>query len=150
MAETVSLMASYDGDLTSKFHGVLTEELSPLQTTLLETNKNMTGLSTRFVEMESLLTNLCKTVDVLQSRISTPEARPKTNANADSTLRNVDDQRRSSLTNMSTHEQALVDQLVARIEHLSVDVANYDATRQLKEDNLLLRKDLQVNKLLTS
>jgi hypothetical protein len=148
MAETVSLMASYDGDLTSKFHGVLTEELSPLQTTLLETNKNMTGLSTRFVEMESLLTNLCKTVDVLQSRISTPEARPKTNV--DSTLRNVDDQRRSSLTNMSTHEQALVDQLVARIEHLSVDVANYDATRQLKEDNLLLRKDLQVNKLLTS
>jgi hypothetical protein len=148
MAETVSLMASYDGDLTSKFHGVLTEELSPLQTTLLETNKNMTGLSTRFVEMESLLTNLCKTVDVLQSRISTPEARPKTSA--DSTLRNVDDQRRSSLTNMSTHEQALVDQLVARIEHLSVDVANYDATRQLKEDNLLLRKDLQVNKLLTS
>jgi hypothetical protein len=148
MAETVSLMASYDGDLTSKFHGVLTKELSPLQTTLLETNKNMTGLSTRFVEMESLLTNLCKTVDVLQSRISTPEARPKTSA--DSTLRNVDDQRRSSLTNMSTHEQALVDQLVARIEHLSVDVANYDATRQLKEDNLLLRKDLQVNKLLTS
>ncbi len=148
MAETVSLMPTYDGDLTSKFHGVLTEELSPLQTTLLETNKNMTGLSTRFVEMESLLTNLCKTVDVLQSRISTPEARPKTNA--DSTLRNVDDQRRSSLTNMSTHEQALVDQLVARIEHLSVDVANYDATRQLKEDNLLLRKDLQVNKLLTS
>jgi len=148
MAETVSLMASYDGDLTSKFHGVLTEELSPLQTTLLETNKNMTGLSTRFVEMESLLTNLCKTVDVLQSRISTPEARPKTNV--DSTLRNVDDQRRSSLTNMSTHEQALVDQLVARIEHLSVDVANYDATRQLKEDNLLLRKDLQVKKLLTS
>jgi hypothetical protein len=141
-------MASYDGDLTSKFHGVLTEELSPLQTTLLETNKNMTGLSTRFIEMESLLTNLCKTVDVLQSRISTPEARPKTNV--DSTLRNVDDQRRSSLTNMSTHEQALVDQLVARIEHLSVDVANYDATRQLKEDNLLLRKDLQVNKLLTS
>ena len=45
---------------------------------------------------------------------------------------------------MSTQEHALVSQLVARIEHLSADVSNYDATRQLREDNLLLRKDLQV------
>jgi hypothetical protein len=40
--------------------------------------------------------------------------------------------------------QALVSQLVARIEHLSQDVTTFDSTRQLKEDNLLLRKDLQV------
>ena len=44
--------------------------------------------------------------------------------------------------------QALVSQLVARIEHLSQDVSSFDSTRQLKEDNLLLRKDLQVNKFL--
>ena len=36
-----------------------------------------------------------------------------------------------------------MDQLVTRIEHLSTGVANLDATRQLREDNLLLRKDLQ-------
>ena len=34
-------------------------------------------------------------------------------------------------------------QLVARIEHLSLDVTSMDSSRQLKEDNLLLRKDLQ-------
>jgi hypothetical protein len=32
---------------------------------------------------------------------------------------------------------------VARIEHLSVDVTSMDTSRQLRDDNLLLRKDLQ-------
>ena len=32
---------------------------------------------------------------------------------------------------------------MARIEHLSVDVTSMEAARQLRDDNLLLRKDLQ-------
>ena len=40
-------------------------------------------------------------------------------------------------------------QLVARIEHLSVDVSSMDTSRQLKEDNLLLRKDLQAYQVYT-
>ncbi len=63
-------MEGLEVDITTKFHGVLTEELSPLQSTLLETNRSMAGLSTRFVEMESLLTNLCRTVDILQGQVN--------------------------------------------------------------------------------
>jgi hypothetical protein len=62
-------MAASEVDLAAKFHGVLAEELSPLQSTLLETHRSMSGLSDKFVEMESLLTSLCRTVDVLQERI---------------------------------------------------------------------------------
>ena len=40
-------------------------------------------------------------------------------------------------------DHSLVSQLVSRIEHLSSDVSNFDTTRQIREDNLLLRKDLQ-------
>ena len=100
----------------------------------------MSGLSNKFVEMKELLTNLCQTVDVLQGRI-TPDLRPTT---SDSPTSKTSPVMTSAITSMSAQEQALVNQLVARIEHLSVDVANFDASRQLKEDNLLLRKDLQV------
>ena len=65
-------MEGLEVDITTKFHGVLTEELSPLQSTLMETNRSMAGLSTRFVEMESLLTNLCRTVDILQGQVKVP------------------------------------------------------------------------------
>ena len=65
-------MEGLEVDITTKFHGVLTEELSPLQSTLMETNRSMAGLSTRFVEMESLLTNLCRTVDILQGQVTVP------------------------------------------------------------------------------
>ena len=67
-----AVMEGLEVDITTKFHGVLTEELSPLQSTLMETNRSMAGLSTRFVEMESLLTNLCRTVDILQGQVKVP------------------------------------------------------------------------------
>mgnify|MGYP001218547171 FL=1 len=44
---------------------------------------------------------------------------------------------------MSGQEITLLDQLVTRIESLSTNVTNVESTRQLKEDNLLLKKDLQ-------
>ena len=139
-------MAAPEVDIASQFHGVLTEELTPLRSTMLETNQNMSGLSIKFVQMESLLTNLCRTVDVLQGTISSPELRARTGGDnaafvASTTASPV---MATSQASMSTQEHALVSQLVARIEHLSADVSNYDATRQLREDNLLLRKDLQV------
>ncbi len=37
--------------------------------------RSMAGLSTRFVEMESLLTNLCRTIDILQGQVTVQSLR---------------------------------------------------------------------------
>ena len=148
-------MAAPDVDIASQFHGVLTEELTPLRSTLMETNENMSGLSNKFVQMETLLTTLCRTVDALQGTMASPDRRPRTDGDSAIFMASATASpamappvaalaSMSPSASMSTQEHALVSQLVARIEHLSADVANYDAARQLREDNLLLRKDLQV------
>ena len=49
----------------------------------------------------------------------------------------------SKLNDINRPDIVLLDRLVSRIEHLSSDVANIDNTRQLREDNLILRKELQ-------
>ena len=49
----------------------------------------------------------------------------------------------SKLNDINRPDIVLLDSLVSRIEHLSSDVANIDNTRQLREDNLILRKELQ-------
>ena len=49
----------------------------------------------------------------------------------------------SKLNDVNRPDIVLLDRLVSRIEHLSSDVANIDNTRQLREDNLILRKELQ-------
>jgi hypothetical protein len=44
-------MAASEVDIAAQFHGVLAEELSPLKSTLLETNQSMSGLSNKFVQV---------------------------------------------------------------------------------------------------
>ncbi len=85
--------------------------------------------------------NYFKTTVTAYCPLLTKDLRPRTSDG----VTQRDETAATALASMSIHEQALVTQLVARIEHLSADVANYDASRQLREDNLLLRKDLQVN-----
>ena len=91
-----------------------------------------------------MLSTLCSTVNRLSTRIETeastsglsPDKLPSLSAAPET----PGDGRKSA---MSVNEIGVLDQLVSRIEHLSSGVANIDATRQLREDNLLLRKDLQ-------
>jgi len=40
---------------------------------LQETHKNVEGLSSRFVEMETIINALCRTVDTLQGQIKTDD-----------------------------------------------------------------------------
>eukprot|EP00093_Oithona_nana_P006108 06108.XXX_302469_306397_1 [CDS] Oithona nana genome sequencing. len=123
--------ASFDAEAeaTARLQGVLASELVPLTTTVQSTEKNVLGLTNKFGSMETVITSLCNTINTLQNQI-VPGQTPK---DGDST----------DVLGVKKGEVALLDQLVARIEHLSSDVANMDQARSLREDNLLLRKELQ-------
>ena len=79
------------------------------------------GLSTRFVEMESMLSNLCKTVDVLQVTIRSDDVRPRTSGdviagtNGESQFSRTQQQ---SPTNMSNHEQVRKNKSSSSIDKL--------------------------------
>ena len=136
-----------EAEATARLQGVLASELVPLTTTVQTTEKHVLGLSTKFGSMETIITGLCNTINTLQNQIVPPK-----NEDGISIRRVSNGQVKTEKKSPSPPplpggvkkgEIALLDQLVARIEHLSTDVSNMDASRQLREDNLLLRKELQ-------
>jgi hypothetical protein len=128
-----------EAEATARLQGVLAGELMPLQTTLFSTDQNIVGLADKFIIMERVLTTLCSTVTSLQSQVGNAGQSRYNNGSRTSTPPSEKGDRHG----IKKGETALIDQLVARIEHLSSDVANMDNTRQLREDNLLLRQELQ-------
>ena len=142
--------ASFDAEAeaTARLQGVLASELVPLTTTVQSTEKNVLGLTNKFGSMETVITSLCNTINTLQNQIVPGEK----DAGDGISIRRVSNGGQAvkkspspppSGMGIKKGEVALLDQLVARIEHLSCDVANMDASRSLREDNLLLRKELQ-------
>ncbi len=140
-------MASFDAEAeaTARLQGVLAGELRPIQTTVVSTDKNVTGLTDKFGHMENVLAKLCTTVDTLQGQVTSKSrsgsAKQKPSVDAAPVSNGI--QNNNNNNNGGQASTAVLDQLVARIEHLSLDVANMDNTRLLKEDNLMLRKELQ-------
>lgn len=137
-----------EAEATARLQGVLASELIPLHTTVQSTDKNVVNLTSKFGNMENVLGTLCTTIERLQSQV------PKnTDGSEDIQIKKVTNAGQRVVTPPSRSspngggirgtDVRLLDQLVARIEHLSSDVANMDASRQLREDNLLLRKELQ-------
>ena len=148
--------ASFDAEAeaTARLQGVLASELVPLTTTVQSTEKNVLGLTNKFGSMETVITSLCNTINTLQNQI-VPGQTPKDGDSTDGiSIRRVSNGGTAippvkkspsppPVLGVKKGEVALLDQLVARIEHLSSDVANMDQARSLREDNLLLRKELQ-------
>ena len=142
--------ASFDAEAeaTARLQGVLASELVPLTTTVQSTEKNVLGLTTKFGSMENVITSLCNTINTLQNQI-VPPGKDGSDGISIRRVSNGGTAVKKSPSpppngaGVKKGEVALLDQLVARIEHLSCDVANMDASRQLREDNLLLRKELQ-------
>ena len=132
--------SSFDAEVesTARIQGVLADELMPIKSTLNLTGTNVIEVSGKIEQMEGMLTSLCSTVDKLSSRLE--RADESTTPKPDGAQDARDGSSRSGL---ASADLGVLDQLVSRIEHLSTGVANIDATRQLREDNLLLRKDLQ-------
>ena len=136
---------------TQRLQGVLASELNPLHTTIKATDSNVVTLNTRFGNMESLIGTLCSTVETLSGMSAASGGGGGTGlrrASGTPDLSNVkegDGAKSKEMTaqDMKKPDIVLLDQLVSRIEHLSSDVANMDNTRQLREDNLILRKELQ-------
>ena len=145
---------------TRRLQGVLASELVPLHNTVQSTDQNVVTLSSRFGNMENLIGTLCSTVENLQG-IATPGPHRRSSA----ALGDQDNEGGgdgttgapmtpgatttrigglgTSIQDIKKPDIIMLDQLVSRIEHLSSDVSNMDNTRQLREDNLILRKELQ-------
>ena len=135
-----------EAEATARLQGVLASELVPLTNTVQTTEKHVLGLSTKFGSMETIITGLCNTINTLQNQIVPPKSDDGISIRRVSNGQVKTEKKSPSpppAGGVKKGEIALLDQLVARIEHLSTDVANMDASRQLREDNLLLRKELQ-------
>ena len=146
-----------EAEATARLQGVLASELIPLHTTVKDTGKNIVDLTDKFEKMETVLGSVSNTVETLQSMVkgnngSKSGSRQNSQDGGDGSdgisirrTNNPGAVKRASINieDFKNTDVRLLDQLVARIEHLSSDVANMDASRQLREDNLLLRKELQ-------
>jgi len=138
---------------TTRIQGVLANELAPLHVTVQSTDKNVVNLNSRVGNMEHLIGALCSTVETLNdiaisstsgnSEDSKPSAEISSMQTGSSAIIPMNNSVSSKLNDVNRPDIVLLDRLVSRIEHLSSDVANIDNTRQLREDNLILRKELQ-------
>ena len=139
-----------EAEATARLQGVLASELVPLHNTVQSTDTNVVNLSSRFGNMESLIGTLCSTVENLSgmaqpTRGSGDEIPPDGLAvtEEEGKLQSRGGAISRELSDVKKPDILLLDSLVSRIEHLSSDVQNMDNTRQLREDNLILRKELQ-------
>ena len=132
--------SSFDEEVeaTTRIQTVLAGELIPLKHILDKARENIVDVNHKVDNMEGMLSTLNGTVTQLSSRVDPTYAQN----NQDQSGENRPMSRVSNLA-MSGQEITLLDQLVTRIESLSTNVTNVESTRQLKEDNLLLKKDLQ-------
>jgi len=138
---------------TTRIQGVLANELAPLHVTVQSTDKNVVNLNSRVGNMEHLIGALCSTVETLNDiaisstsgnpEDSKPSAEISSMQTGSSAIIPINNSVSSKLNDVNRPDIVLLDRLVSRIEHLSSDVANIDNTRQLREDNLILRKELQ-------
>ena len=130
---------SFDEEVqaTTRIQTVLAGELIPLKHILDKARENIVDVNHKVDNMEGMLSTLNGTVTQLSSRVD-PAYADQPNGSGEN--RPVS---RGSNLQMSGQEITLLDQLVTRIESLSTNVTNVESTRQLKEDNLLLKKDLQ-------
>ena len=143
-----------EAEATARLQGVLASELTPLHKSVKATGLSLENLTDKFANMETVLGSVSNTIDSLQSMVNRPpgtqsrqgsqEGEPNDGISIRRTS-NPGAVKRSSINidDFKNTDVRLLDQLVARIEHLSSDVANMDASRQLRDDNLLLRKELQ-------
>ena len=131
--------SSFDEEVqaTTRIQTVLAGELIPLRHILDKARENIVDVNHKVDNMEGMLSTLNGTVTQLSSRVD-PAYADQPNQSGE----NRPVSRGSNLA-MSGQEITLLDQLVTRIESLSTNVTNVESTRQLKEDNLLLKKDLQ-------
>ena len=131
--------SSFDEEVqaTSRIQTVLAGELIPLRHILDKARENIVDVNHKVDNMEGMLSTLNGTVTQLSSRVD-PAYADQPNQGGENRPTS-----RGSNLNMSGQEITLLDQLVTRIESLSTNVTNVESTRQLKEDNLLLKKDLQ-------
>ena len=135
--------SSFDAEVeaTARIQTILAGELIPLKQTLASAKEKIVDVNRKVGNMEGMLSTLNGTVSQLTSRVDPAYAQnTQEQAGAGGENRPVST---SSVLQMSGQEISLLDQLVTRIESLSTNVTNVEATRQLKEDNLLLKKDLQ-------
>ena len=148
-------------DVAAKLHGVLVEELMPIHDTLATTGQNMAGLSEKFHQMESILASLCATVDQVKSEVATKAAASGTAspapANGHATMVPSGTRRSSETTtknqsavlsrtssSASEHCTKNFKELMAKIENISVGISSEDVSKQLRDDNNQLRKDLEL------
>ena len=142
-----------EAEATARLQGVLASELTPLHKSVKATGVSLENLTDKFANMETVLGSVSNTIDSLQSMVNRPPGTQSRQGSQEGEGDGISIRRTSNpgavkrasinIDDFKNTDVRLLDQLVARIEHLSSDVANMDASRQLRDDNLLLRKELQ-------
>ena len=141
-----------EAEATARLQGVLASELTPLHKSVKAHGVSLENLTDKFANMETVLGSVSNTIDSLQSMVRPPGTGSRQGSQEGEgdgiSIRRTSNPgavKRASINidDFKNTDVRLLDQLVARIEHLSSDVANMDASRQLRDDNLLLRKELQ-------
>ena len=101
--------------VASKLHGVIAEELLPIQDTLHVTEKNMKDLTDKFFKMETVLDEMLVSIGQLQQKSASLQG-------------SKDDER--------------LEDIMTKIEMLSQQMVSVDNIKQLRKDNDHLREDL--------